>query len=403
MSPMLRGAMAMWVAAWVLAVARPVFGVIKVELPVSKLIQQSRTVAVGRVSGLDQQRRAVEVEAMVKIKGDLDDVGPRFRVLVAEGSGAGDVGELLKTVTTGGPVVLFISGDREDAVLHMGDRWVRGQRVRQDGEARPGAVSVWRVTQAYDGGRSFPGRTEALADVVREIRAGGMGLQDWVSHEVCLGGVYRRADTGLAGAAAFLLSHDLNGDGTPDVIAGNAEGVRVLVAAKTLWNDGGETLAAAFANDFGDNGRLHAIVVRADSIVRYAAGTGTGAADFARLTGIPLSSYGFLGVPIEPLMVAAYDYDGMGRTDFLLVTQAGGVALANRGHGAFLINRFAHEQFRPGGRDIKLPKLPFEPSLSGTLAAPGRQVQMQPKRKRGNLLVLTDKGELWEMDNERRR
>lgn len=501
MSRILRGGLVVWMAVFVLALGRPVLGVIKVELPVSKLVEQSRAVVVGRVSGVDLQRRTIQVEAMEKIKGDI---GRRFRVVVAEGPEAGEVGGLLETISTGGAVVIFVEAAREAAVLHLGDRWVRGQRVMQGDEP------LWRVAQAYDGGRSFPGRTGALADVVREIRAGGIGLQDWVSHEVCVGGVHQRAEAGLAGPPTFLLTHDLNGDGMPDVITGNAKEVRVLLAqgrtyvdqtvqwglaearglkaaaadlggdaaadliigsriwvragetfvggatldlgdqrqwvamgagdavgdgradvavllrdgrmltaenpgpasaaagwkvtAAALWNDGADALAAAFADDFGDNGRLHAIVVRADSIARYPAGAASATADFARLTGIPLASYGFLGaMPIRPLLVAAYDYDGLGRTDFLLVTQGGGIALANRGHGAFLINRFAHEQFRPGGRDIKLPKLPFEPSLSGALTAPGRQVQMQPKRKRGNLLVLTDKGQLWEMDNERRR
>jgi hypothetical protein len=444
--------------------------IIKVDLPVAKLVQQSQAVLVGKVMAADAQRRAIDVEVVEKIKGNP---ARRHRVILREDEAVSQIDA---------PVVLFVSGGW-NGLLHLGDNWLRLER-REEKEG----VSAWRITQPYDGAKSFPGRTAALADVVREIKAGGTGLQDWVSHEVCLGGIYKRADTGISGAT-FMLSHDLNGDGVLDVVAGNAKEVRLLIGrgkgfvdetakwglaeargakavatemsgdvvdlmiGSTVWKregerfvarakldlgderewlamgageraiavlqrdgmivaeapawkgrtvalKGGEILTGAFANDFGDDGRLHAIAVRGDSISRYAL-DGT-ESDFVRLTGITLGSYPDMErPPIKPLLVAAYDYDGLGRTDFVLVTEGGGITLANRGHGAFLINRFAHEQFRPGGKDIKLPKLPFEPALSSVMCAPGRQVQMQPKRKRGNLLVLNDNGELWEMDNER--
>lgn len=504
----LRGAMAL--LACVLGVSARVHAVIKVELPVAKMVQQARAVVVGEIAAVDEARRTFRVGVTEKMKGDLTGSSKEFRLIVAEAPGADEVADLLATVKKGAPVVLFVASagpaDRSDAVLHLGDRWVRGLRVLQQGEEA--RIPVWKISQPYDGARSFPGRTVALVNITREIKNGGTGLQDWVSHEVCLGGVFKRADIGLKNAT-FLLSNDLNGDGLPDVIAGNATEARLLIArgktfvdetanwglaeargtkaaaanlagdaaidliigdriwtrtgdkfvagpalnlgsqgqwlamgagdaggdpaadvavllrngrmliahnpgtssgeawklsTATLWEDGKEALAAAFATDFADDGRLSTLVVRADSILRFSAESNPVKFDFARLTGIPLSSYSFLGpMPIQPLLLAAYDYDGLGRTDFVLVTEGGGITLANRGHGAFLINRFAHEQFRPGGRDIKLPKLPFEPSLSSTLTAPGRQVQMQPKRKRGNLLVLNDKGELWEMENERRK
>jgi hypothetical protein len=145
------------------------------------------------------------------------------------------------------------------------------------------------------------------------------------------------------------------------------------------------------------------MVVRTDSIVRFSADPAKAlesASDFARLTGIPLSDYKYLGeMPIKPALVVGYDYDGLGPTDFVLVTEGGGVTLANRGHGAFLINRFAFEQFRPGSK-IKAPRLPFDPVFGKTLATAGRYVQMDPKRKRSNLLVLDEKGAVWEMENE---
>lgn len=506
MTPFLRGTIAL--VACTLGFSARVHAVIKVELPVAKMVQQARAVVAGEVSTVDAGRRTIEAGVTERIKADL--AGSKFRLLVSEGQEAAQVADLLDGAKQGMPVVLFVASggpaERSDAVIHLGDRWVRGVRIVQQGDGD--RVPLWKVTQVYDGARSFPGRTAALVDVVREVKAGGTGLQDWVSHEVCLGGVFKRMDTGLSGAT-FLLSHDLNGDGLVDVVAGNPKEVRLLIAqGKTfvdetakwglteargtkaavanlagdsavdlvigeriwtrsndrfvmgpalklgdqeswvalgagdaggdgvvdvavllrdgrmitaqnpgsaggaewkvttsqLWTDGQDALAAAFATDFGDDGLLHALIVRADSIFRFSAAPTSLKADFARLTGIPLSSYSFLGpMPIQPLLIAAYDYDGLGRTDFVLVTRGGGITLANRGHGAFLINRFAHEQFRPGGRDIKLPKLPFEPSLSTVLTAPGRQVPMNPKRKRGNLLVLNEKGELWEMENERRK
>lgn len=472
--------------------------VIKVELPVSKMVQQARAVVVGKVSEVEVSRGVMDVEVTETTKGSLPKSAQRFRLQIAD---AEQVKGIIEAVKAGQPVVAFLAAGDRTMVVHLADRWLAAQQVALLG-GEPN-TPVWRVAQSHEGSASFPGRTVALADVVREIKAGATGLQDWVSHEVCLGGVFKRDDAGVKGAT-FMISADLNDDGLPEVVVGNEKEAQLLVArGKTyhdetekwklggargakaasadingdgvvdliigsqiwmrsgdtfiagaklelgdpkgwiamgagdsngdgkadvavlsrsgrmvvcdygggtwkassaqLWKDDKEALAAAFANDFGDDGRLHVMVVREDGISRYAAdpGAGGGVSDFKRLTGIPLSAYSLIGTPIKPLLTASYDYDGLGRTDFIVVTEAGGIALANRGHGAFLVNRFAHEQFRPGGRDIKLPKLPFEPTLTGVLTAPGRQVQMQPKRKRGNLLVLTEQGELWEMENER--
>jgi hypothetical protein len=90
---------------------------------------------------------------------------------------------------------------------------------------------------------------------------------------------------------------------------------------------------------------------------------------------------------------------GNGKADFVLVTEGGGVTLANRGFGAFQVNRFVQEQF-DWRSPVKLPKLPYELTVQ-TAVVPWRRVLMPNKRLRQNLLAIRPDGEVYEMDNTR--
>ncbi len=285
-----------------------------------------------------------------------------------------------------------------------------------------------------------------------------VGTHDGVRAFVAGAGGYTEATRawGLAGASARqCASGDLNGDGRADLLLGGAlwanrggrlarlpavlplpgesewsaaaladatddgradavvldKAGRLVVAAnpaapgkpwvatrRALWKDSAPALAASFSTEWGEDGKLHVMVVRADGIFRYAVGGGPGA-DFERLTGMPLSAYKWLGpMPIKVVLCTAFDYEGNRRTDFCLVTAGGGVTLANRGYGAFLINRFVHRQFDPKDT-VKLPKLPV-PLTRGAVAAGGRV--RKGRRCCQDLLLLTEDGTLYEMDGGRR-
>jgi hypothetical protein len=175
------------------------------------------------------------------------------------------------------------------------------------------------------------------------------------------------------------------------------------------------------------------MVAHAHDVVRYAAWSGADGgsgpairADFERLTGKPIATYGGFSPPpkaamppapaapipaaasaaagapvgaaagataptIEPIFAAAVDYDGSGKDDFLLVTPVGGLTLANRGFGAFLINPKLAFQ-------LHAPDWPFRIG-AGTLAAPGPGII--GKYPRQNLFILTVDGKLYELENVR--
>jgi len=167
-------------------------------------------------------------------------------------------------------------------------------------------------------------------------------------------------------------------------------------SSRPLWEDAEVPGAAAFSTDWGDSDELYVLVVREKDITRYPVSPKGGpmANDFLRLTGQPLSAYkGLGGKPMaRPIVATPLDYHGHGRSDYLIVTESGGLTLVNRGFGTFLANDKLHACFFAQGDD----GLPFK-LTPGVVAAPG--ARQRGKIPRQNLLVLTDDGHLFELDN----
>jgi len=86
-------------------------------------------------------------------------------------------------------------------------------------------------------------------------------------------------------------------------------------------------------------------------------------------------------------MAVALDYDGLGRPDFMIVTEDGGLTLVNRGFGAFLVNAFLHRQFHATPEEpLKwTPPYPFRLSPARAVA-PGadREGQAPPAEPPGS-------------------
>lgn len=477
------------IAAVLLLAVSPAGAIIKVSFPVSRIYRESETVLVGVVASVDSPGRSFGVTVREALKGSSP--GKRLRIRVSAPAA------LFAQTAVDQPVVLFTSPQQspDGAVIHLADTWLQARR--EAGGDEP----LWTTTGGYDAAASFPGATAGLVRLLRDLKAGRPGIQDWISHEGFLGGI--RPVGRLAPKPTFITAPDLNADGSPDLVIGTRDGVKVFVAGadgytdateawglagvsarqcasgdldadgrpdlllggalwanrgrrlarldtvlplpaesewsaaaladatgdgkadavvldkagrlivaaspaapgtpwvatrRALWDDAAPVLAASFSTEWGDDGRLHVMVVRADGIFRYAVAGGP-AADFRRLTGVSLGAYQWLGpMPLEVVLCAAFDYEGNGRTDFLLVTPGGGVTLANRGYGAFLINRFVHEQFDPAS-PVKLPKVPAAVTR-GAVAAAGRV--REGKRRCQDLLLLTEDGTLYEMDGGRR-
>ncbi|MDD4890718.1 MAG: hypothetical protein PHU85_12405, partial [Phycisphaerae bacterium] len=146
--------------AAILALFVPAAAVIKIELPVSKTFDMSRSVVVGTVTKVNPDNRVAEVKVADVAKGES--VGETFRVQVTAPA------DLFGKVAADQPIVLFVSKARNGtvAVLHLADTWVLADLVPN---SNPPA---WRVGQVHDLKQSFPGRTAALARIVGEMKAG---------------------------------------------------------------------------------------------------------------------------------------------------------------------------------------------------------------------------------------
>ncbi|HPD16369.1 MAG TPA: VCBS repeat-containing protein [Planctomycetota bacterium] len=197
----------------------------------------------------------------------------------------------------------------------------------------------------------------------------------------------KRADAlVLLKSGKLLLVESPGGTGVPPV-------------ARQLWEGGEAPLAAAFSPDWSEDGALAVLVVRESGVTRYeVGGKGGKPADFERLTGAPFSAYkGLGGKPLKPLIAVAFDYDGNEKADYLVLTEAGGLTLINRGYGSFLLPDASHTNtlhmyFHPTGDK----KLPFTVADIAA-AAPGRIPEGPAPAQ--NLLVLLHDGRLFEMSN----
>ena len=410
----------------------PAAALIGVDMPVSKIYGTAKTVAVGTVAGLSAENRVIDVKVGRWLKGPP--AGDRIRVQIATPAA------LFKDVSKGEPVVLFVGEAKGGAVgvLHLADTWLLARPIPRR------KLRAWRTVQVYEGRRSFPGRTVALARLVHQLKLGKATLLDRVRHVA-----FRRAARPLAklkvAKPSFLLAPDVNSDGKPDLLVGTARGVRLLLASggsfqdvtaawglvgpggscgtfadidgdgkvdllvgRTLWrNDGrrfadvnarldvprdsrslatalvdvtgdgkpdavvlltdgrlltfksptrrGEAwtrqavrklwkddravLAAAFGK-WGDDGKPHVVVVRADGMTRYAlAASGGPPADFAGLTGEGAEAYrrAFRNGPGR-VSATSIDANGDRRPDLFVLGESGRLLLVNRGFGAYLVS-----------------------------------------------------------------
>ena len=155
---------------------------------------------------------------------------------------------------------------------------------------------------------------------------------------------------------------------------------------RQIWTKDESPLAAHFGL-WGDNGKLHVMVIWSNDIVRYALHEDGGTPrDYRRLTGRTQEARYF---PIKDYAASApIDLNGGdGRLDLFVATRQGkprDIILMNRGHGAYWPN---NEAGRPKG----LTKKNVFPSA----------MTAADMRSTGSweLLVLTSAGELFQVDS----
>ena len=302
-------------AAAGLLAAGPAAAVIKVDLPVSKIYKDSREVVIGNIARVLPDQQAVDVQVAEAAKGKP--TYDRFRVQLAGSA------ELIRRVEPNQPVVVFAAKTPPNlAIVHLADTWLLAN-------AAPGTrAPVWRVGQAYQGAQSFPGRTVALAAIVRELKGERPSLLDKVEHNVFQGGVKLLAKLDIPRPVS-LLPADVNGDGKSDLLIDTDGGSRLFLAAEDGYHDATKAWcpwgAAGGYSAFGDvNGDGRPDYLQNGSLWLN---TGKGFAATKVSLEVPAK--------VRPLAGALADATGDGKADAILLAADGEIRIYdNPGDGS---------------------------------------------------------------------
>src|SRR5882757_6348003 len=111
---------ALFVAAAILVLlsAQPAPALININMPISKIYESVKSVAVASVSGVNQENRVIDLKTTELLKGAP--VGETFRVQIAAPA------ELVQKIAAGNPLVIMTGEDlgKPVALIHLADTWL---------------------------------------------------------------------------------------------------------------------------------------------------------------------------------------------------------------------------------------------------------------------------------------
>ena len=147
------------VAAILLLSAQTAPAVINLNMPISKIFESVKSVAVASVTAVNPENRVIDLKTTDLLKGAP--VGDAFRVQIAAPA------ELIQKVAAGHPLILFTGEDlgKPVALIHVADTWLLAEFLPAS------KTPAWRVLQAHDAKRSFSGTTAELVKVVTALKA----------------------------------------------------------------------------------------------------------------------------------------------------------------------------------------------------------------------------------------
>ena len=147
------------VAVLLLLSAQTAPAVINLNMPISKIFESVKSVAVASVTAVNPENRVIDLKTADLLKGAP--VGDTFRVQIAAPA------ELIQKVAAGQPLILFTGEDlgKPVALIHVADSWLLAEFLPAS------KIPAWRVLQAHDAKRSFSGTTAELVKVVTALKA----------------------------------------------------------------------------------------------------------------------------------------------------------------------------------------------------------------------------------------
>jgi hypothetical protein len=285
-----------------------------------------------------------------------------------------------------------VSGDKKPDVLIATSKGVRF--YLGGGSAAPvtDATKEWGLTNALASQAAFgdvdgDSKLDLLLDAMLWLNTGSSFVEA------------KKALTPLENGQPLALAlADINDDKKLDALVLHKDGrLQVFENAgrtdqpwkmqvRQLWSKDESPLAAHFG-PFGDNGKLHVLVIWPNDIVRFGLHDDSGPPmDYRRLTGRSREARYF---PIKDFAASApIDLNGGdGRLDLFIATRQGkprDICLMNRGHGAFWPN---NEAGRPKGL---VKKNVFPAAMTAADMRGSGSWEM---------LVLTSTGELFQVDS----
>lgn len=140
--------------------AQPAPAVININMPISKIYESVKSVAVATVSSVNSENRVIDLKTTELLKGAP--VGETFRVQIAAPA------ELIQKVAAGQPLVIMVGEDlgKPVALIHLADIWLLAEFLPAS------KTPAWRVLQAHDAKRSFSGTTAELVKVLAGLKSG---------------------------------------------------------------------------------------------------------------------------------------------------------------------------------------------------------------------------------------
>ena len=147
-------------ALLILLPARPAPAVINIDMPIAKIFEAVKAVAVGTVTAVNAENRVIDLKTAEMLKGAP--VGDAFRVQIAAPA------ELIKKVAVDQPIIVMTGEDlgKPVALIHVADTWLLAEFLPTS------KIPAWRVIQAHQAKRSFAGSTAELVKLLTGLKSG---------------------------------------------------------------------------------------------------------------------------------------------------------------------------------------------------------------------------------------